>query len=127
MAIISNAMSMKRKNILNDFDRKVALVTKTIVKTLSSIEGRRVQPWNFGLMKDGSICGVIKVDEIEKSELFSLKEMVNGGKFRIFLACNDICYEIDDVIKKHSGYSAVLLKEKINNEISKFRMDLIRL
>jgi hypothetical protein len=118
---------MRRKNVLSDFDRKVALVTEAISKTLNSIEGRRVQPWNFGLMKDGSVCGVIKVDEIDKKELFSLKEKVNGGKFKVFLACNDVCYEIDDVIKKHSGYSAVSLKERINNEISKFRMDLIRL
>ncbi len=127
MLSIGSVMSMMRKNRLHDFDRKVALVTNVISKTLDSIGGRRVQPWNFGLMKDGGLCGVIKVDGINRDELFALKDVVNGGKFKILLACNEICYEIDDVIKKHSGASAISMKEKINRGISNFRMDLIRL
>jgi len=116
-----------RKSKLGEFDEKVALVTKAISKTLRSIEGKRVQPWNFGLMKDGSLCGVIKSEEIANDELFLIKDAASAKGFRVVLACDGYCYEIGDAIKKYSGYSAASMKDEINNEISRFRMSLIKL
>jgi len=118
-------MNSQKANGLNEFNKKYSVMCNAFSGLFQQISSTRVTPWSFGMDSNGDICGIIKVETLDEKTLSQLLEVAKKHKYGIVISTETACYRIDkDGVTQIEPASG---REYVNNQITRFRMNLISL